>query len=116
MATQGAMMLEVMRGKPGRNNRATKRDVDARNIEDVVSELLAWQCSVQGSVAAIRDRRVRKMLQDNPANAGKVPWSIVVEAAYDDAQLAGLLAPPGAAAIMRSGPVVCCCPEVTCRT
>ena len=40
------------------------------------------------------------MLQDDPANAGKVPWSIVDEAAYDDAQLSGLPAPPGAAAIM----------------
>ena len=39
MATHGAMMLALMRGKPGRNNRAVKRDIDALNIEDVVSEL-----------------------------------------------------------------------------
>ena len=46
MATQGAMMLELMRGKPGRNNRAVKRDTDGRNIDGVVSELLTRECSV----------------------------------------------------------------------
>ena len=100
MAMQGPMMENLMRGKPGRNNRATKRDIDGRNIDEVVAELLARECSVQGSVAAIRDRLLRKVLQDDPANAGKVPWSITDEAAYDDAQLAGLPAPPGVATIM----------------
>ena len=47
--SQGAMMLELMREKPGQNNRATKRDTDARDIEDVVLELLARACSVQDS-------------------------------------------------------------------
>ena len=102
MATQGEMMVELMRGKVGRNNRAVKRDVDRLDIEEVVSELLAWEYSVQGSVAAIRDRLMRNILQDDPANAGKVPWSITDEAAYDDAQLSGLPAPPGAAAIIQA--------------
>ena len=36
-------------------------------------------------MAAIRDRLVHKMLQEDPANAGRVPWNITDEAAYDDA-------------------------------
>ena len=100
MAKQGPMMEYLMRGKPGRNNREIKRDINGHNIDEVVSELLARECSVQGFVAAIRDRLLRKVLQDDPANAGMVPWSITDEAAYDDAQLAGLPAPLGVAAIM----------------
>ena len=73
MATQGAMMLELMRGKPCRNIRAIKRDVDGRDIKQVVLKLLARECSVQGSFAAIQDRLLRKMLQEDPANAGRVP-------------------------------------------
>ena len=81
MATQGAMMLELMRGKPGRNNRVVKRNIDGRDIEEVASERLARECSGQGSVAAIRDRLVREILQEDPANAGRVPWNITDEAA-----------------------------------
>ena len=49
-------------------------------------------------MAAIRDRLVRKILQDDPANEDRVLWIITDEAAYDDAQLLGLPAPQGAAA------------------
>ena len=73
-----------------RNRRATKREVDGRDIEEVVAELLVRECSVQGFVAAIRERLVRRILLDDPANEGLVPWGPTDEAAHDDAQILGL--------------------------
>ena len=84
MVTQGAIMLELMRAKTGRKNRAVECDVDGSDIGEVISKLLARECSVQCSMAAIRDRLVRKMLQEDPANVGRVPWSVTDEATYDD--------------------------------
>ena len=76
-----------------RDRLATKREVDGRDIEDVVAELLARECSVQGSEAAIRERLVRRILLDDPANEGQVPWGPTDKAAHDDAQILGFPAP-----------------------
>ena len=70
-----------------RDRRAAKREVDGRNIEDVVVELLARECSVQGSMAAIRERLVRRILLDDSANEGLVPWGPTDEAAHNDARI-----------------------------
>ena len=83
-------MLELMRRKPGWNNRAVKRDVNGRDIDKVVSELLAQDCSIQCFVTAIRDRLVRCILREGPK---KVPSSPMGEVAHDNAQILGLLAP-----------------------
>ena len=91
MARQGAMMLELMRGLPGQNNRAVKRDVDGRNIDEVILELVARESGTLGSVATIRDRLVRCILREDPKNKGKVPWSPTDEAAHDVRQILGLL-------------------------
>ena len=41
--------------------RATKRHVDGRNIDEVTAELQARACNIQGSIATIRDRIVRRI-------------------------------------------------------
>ena len=51
---------------------------------------IAEQPNAMGSVAAIRERLVRRILLDKPANEGRVPWSPRDEAAHDNAQILGL--------------------------
>ena len=57
------MMLELMKN---RKNRAVKRDVDGRDIDEVVSELLAQGYSFQGSVTAIRNEFASQLVRVFP--------------------------------------------------
>ena len=95
MAEQGAL---VRTSKLDRHHRDTQRGVYGRNIEEVTAELQARACSIQGSIAAIRDRLVRRILLENPDYEGKVSWSIKDEVAYEDALFAGA---PAAAALLQ---------------
>ena len=60
--------------------RALKFDVARRELTDVVAELQAHSCSVEGTEPELKERLLRKLLMRIPALARRVPWYAVDEA------------------------------------
>ena len=80
--------------------RVLKFDIARRELADVVAELQARSCSIEGTEAELKEHLLRKSLIRIPALARRVPWYAVDEARAEDRMLIQLAQPEqtGAAA------------------
>ena len=81
------------------DHRALKFAIIRRNLADVVAELQARSCSIEGSEADLKERMLQKLLKQVPALDMRMPWYAINEVRREDQLLIDLVEPqqPGAA-------------------